>query len=219
MKCWVNDICKSSNTDYCNEYCEGYNQLKYLYNSSKLPKKYQGLFNLKLDGVDLQVYKQLIDFKENIIENVKDGRGLFLYSPNKGNGKTSWACIMLNEYFKKVALTNNLEPRGKFISVPMFLRELREDMFENEEPKLTGLKRQLKEVDIVIWDDIGTEKPSDWVRETLFSFINYRIANNMSQFYTSNVTLPELKSNLGERIISRIKGQCLDLHFRGADKR
>ncbi|MFW6130525.1 MAG: DnaA ATPase domain-containing protein [Atribacterota bacterium] len=218
MDCWMNEICKSSNSDYCNVYCVGYQQLKYLYNSSNMPKKYQGLFDLKLSEVDIGIYRKLKQFKNNILDNINNGRGVFLYSQNKGNGKTSWACILMNEYFKQIALKNNLECRGLFISVPVFLQDLRDD-FEKEEKQMNIIKRQLREVDIVIWDDIGTEKPTDWVRETLYSFINYRISNDLSQIYTTNVAPGMLQKNLGERIISRINGQCLTLELRGADKR
>lgn len=218
MKCWAQDYCKKHNTDYCNEYCIGYNQLKFLYTTSNIPEKYQYLHHLELDEVDQNKQEFLENFRDNIFENVKKGKGLILLSPQKGNGKTSWACIMLNAYIKTVALDNNMEVRVKFVSVPELMQNLKDD-FDRDEKQMDKFKKHIKKADLVVWDDIGAENPSTWAKEVLYNYINYRISNNLSQIYTSNKPKEELEKVLGERIFSRMLGQCQGLVLKGRDHR
>jgi DNA replication protein DnaC len=168
----------------------------------------------------LDVYKELNRWRLDVKYNVYRGKGLFLYSETKGNGKTSWACKILNEYLKKVCLTNNLKCRGIFVNVPDFLQGVRNEI-STDGNDMHELVDHIKEADIVVWDDIGVEKPSDWVREQLYILINYRESNNLSQVYTSNINLSTLQNEkyLGGRIVSRINGQCDKYEFKGDDRR
>ena len=219
IKCWATEYCKSHDKEHiCNKFCIGFNQLKYLYKSSNMPVRYQGLYDLQLIGEDLDVYNFLVSFKQNIVKNVQAGESLFFGSEHKGNGKTSWACILMNQYFKKIALKNNLRCRGIFINVPEFLNNLKDD-FSRDDKEHEETKYNIKVADMVIWDDIGAEKESTWVKETLYNYINHRYSNNLFQLYTSNIPVPLLRDRLGERILSRIRGQCQSLRFDEKDKR
>lgn len=218
MECWAEDYCKQHNTEYCNEYCIGYNQLKFLYRVSNIPKKYQKVHNLQLTEVDSDKQSFLESFRDNIVENVEKGKGLILLSPVRGNGKTTWACIMLNAYIKAVALDNDMSVRVKFISVPELMQSLKDD-FNREEKEMEKFKKHIKQADLVVWDDIGAENPSNWAKEVLYNYINYRISNNLSQIYTSNKSKEDLERVLGERIFSRMLGQCQGLILKGDDHR
>jgi len=218
LKCWAETYCKQYNTDICNTDCVGYNQLKFLYRTSNIPKRYQYLQHLELHNLDKDKQKKLEEIKGNIKEYVDEGKGLMLISQNKGNGKTSWACILMNAYFKEVALKNNLRVRGKFVSVPEFLQNLKDD-FDRDEKEMEKFKKHIKQADLVIWDDIGAEMPTKWAKEVLYNYINYRISNNLSQIYTSNKEVDQLEEMLGERIYSRMKGQSLGMRFASPDIR
>ena len=216
--CWAKGYCKQYQTEYCNDNCIGYQQLKFLYRTSGMPTKYHHLHSLDLSKKDEKVQEKLEEFRDNVVEKVEEGKGIVMVSPNKGNGKTSWSCIIMNEYFKNIALENNMKVRGKFISVPEFLQGLKDD-FDRDDKQMEKTKKHIREADLVIWDDIGAETPTRWVKETLYTFINYRISNDKSQIYTSNKTVSQLENVLGERIFSRIKGQCLGVIFKGRDRR
>lgn len=221
-KCHAESYCRQFNEqrNNCHEHCLGYVQLQNIYHLSNMPKKYQYALPLTNPGPDRNVYITLKAIQDHIATWVKDGEGLFLISETKGNGKTSWACKLMNEYFKRVALTNNLRCRGLFVNVPDFLEQLRRDM-RNATEEMEILVENIRESDLVIWDDIGTEKPSDWVRERLYTFINHRESNGLSQIFTSNILLEQLMDDryLGERIVSRIAGQCRIVEFVGHDRR
>jgi len=63
-----------------------------------------------------------------------------------------------------------------FISVTEMINQLKacisiEDNFEDYS---SWLIKTLQEVSLLVLDDLGAEKPSDWVREKLFEIIDYR---------------------------------------------
>jgi DNA replication protein DnaC len=185
-----------------------------------MPAKYQYDLPLECDDEDRDAFLFLKDFKDNIEEHVEKGHGVFLSSHGKGNGKTSWACKIMSEYFRKVALTNNLRCRGLFINVPEFLDILRNNMDDPSED-VAELQDEIRSADLVIWDDIGTEIPTKWVRQTLYKFINYRESNGKAQIYTSNIKISALSDEdyLGDRIVDRIYGQCEIIEFVGSSRR
>lgn len=218
-KCQAETYCKSYPAK-CDRYCVGYVQMYNIYSMSNIPVRYQYEIPLTKPGKDQDVYLSLAEYRRNVLANVRSGRGLFLYGKCKGNGKTTWACKIMNEYFRHVALKNNLRCRGLFVSVPQFLQSIRDSM-DSKDLSIHDFMDNILSADLVIWDDIGAEKSSEWVRERLLSFINYREANGRCQIYTSNLPLTELVLDecLGERVVSRIKGQCHILEFKGADRR
>lgn len=222
--CWAKTYCKGF-PNQCGYHCVGFAQLATLYNMSYMPLRYQRNVSLNLEDTDEGAkdrgqYLFLKAWMENVESNVELGNGIFIYSKNKGNGKTAWTCKIMNEYFKKVALKNNLRCRGIFINVPSFLQLMR-DAMDSPSEETEEMIASIKSADIVIWDDIGTENPSNWVRERLYDFINYRYSNSMTQLFTSNLSLDELAHEkfMGERIVSRIKGQCQIIEFFQSDRR
>ena len=219
-KCYAAHYCKQANTDRCHDFCVGYVQLENIYELSNLPKKYRYDITLTNPGDDRAAYITLRDFMEDVVNHVESGDGLFIHSEYKGNGKTSWACKIMNAYLRAVALTNNMRCRGLFVNVPKFLQDIR-DNFSNPSEVTQRMIKNILRADLVIWDDIGAENPSDWVRESLYSFISTREAEELSQIYTSNIPLEKLRKDeyLGDRIVSRIQGQCSIVKFSGADRR
>lgn len=211
-RCWAESYC-TVYPHQCSDICVGYLQLNNIYSQSRMPLKYQ--YNIPLDCPveDKDAYFKLKDYQDNVVQMVKNGYGIFIYSPTKGNGKTTWACKIMNQYFRKVALRNNMMCRGLFINIPDFLEQLK-DGFNNKEmsDEMVELKEELRKVDLVIWDDIGTETPSNWVRQQLYTFINHRDGNGLANIYTSNLPIATLmeENYLGERIGSRIYGHCSD---------
>lgn len=179
-----------------------------------MPKRYQYENPLIAQDADRDSFIYLRDWMIDVESHVQKGDGLFLISETKGNGKTSWACKIMNEYFKKVALRNNLRCRGLFINVPQFFQDLKQS-FDNPSEEFAELLRNIKTADLVIWDDIGTESPTRFVRDTLYNFINFRYAEEKSQIFTSNVSLELMQDEnwLGERTVSRIVGSCDIVRF------
>ena len=69
----------------------------------------------------------------------------------------------------------------------------------------------LSTVDILIIDDFGTEKISEWVNEKYYYIINERYIAKKVTIFTSNDSLSELSYN--SRITNRILEKTLQLRF------
>lgn len=217
MKCYAEKYCKKQKTE-CGEYCDAYRLLRALYRLSRLPERYCYNIPLVPDPKDLKSFEFLSDFMKSVEERVAAGEGLYIWSENVGNGKTSWACKVMSYYFRKVAFKSGLENEGLYIYVPTFLDDLRMS-FEEPDPDFSELLEMLKNCKLLIVDDIGAEKSSEWVNERLLSIINTRMTKGLSTIYTSNCSPDEIGKRMGERIRSRIRGTTTEIHLIGGDMR
>lgn len=121
-------------------------------------------------------------------------RGVLMIG-NYGCGKTHLAAAILNTMI-------NSGVSGMFVVVPELLNKMR-DSFDDES-STREIEEQAKTVDVLVLDDLGAEKPSDWVREQLYILINYRYENELPTIVTTNCNGSELRDKLGARILSRI---------------
>lgn len=215
MECYAQGYCKKYGEDGCNGLCDVYVVLDAIYIDSNMPKKYRKDIALKPSKEDLESYKKLDRFKKDILEKVSVGDGVYVYSRGTGNGKTSWVTKIANYYVRKMIFSKKIEDLIYFVNVPTFLEELRQAYGDKNKISLDKLYNSK----ILILDDIGSEKPSEWVQERLYTLIDFRVNNELSTLYTSNLTLDELRDKLGDRIVSRIKGSNEVIQLIGADRR
>lgn len=189
--------------------------MKYLMDNSGVPKNKQYPQELVAD-VDLQQYRRLAQIKSNIQQFVDDGENLFICSQNTGNGKTSWSIKLLLKYFDEVWAGNGFKVRGLFVNVPTLLLQLKN--FSN--PLSEEYKKQLMEVDLIVWDEIASTSISNYDYGNLLMFLDYRIASDKSNIFTSNaVTSVELERNVGSKLASRIWNTSTIIEFHGKDRR
>ena len=192
--------------------------MRALYKMSRIPERYCYNIPLVPEGKDLGAFEALNDFMKSVEERVEKGEGLYIWSESTGNGKTSWACKILSYYFRKVAFKSGLENEGLYIYLPTFLDDLRQS-YDDPDPDFSELLAMLKNCKLLIIDDIGAEKSTEWVNERLLSIINTRMMKGLSTIYTSNCSLDDIGKRLGERIRSRIRGSVTEIHLTGQDKR
>lgn len=81
------------------------------------------------------------------------------------------------------------------------------------------LIRKFTSVSLLILDDLGAEKVSDWVCEVLYRVIDERWLEQKPIIVTTNFNLKELEERIGERIISRIAGMCVPVEMQNHDYR
>ncbi|MCG6493396.1 ATP-binding protein [Kitasatospora sp. A2-31] len=86
-----------------------------------------------------------------------------------------------------------------------------------------GLKR-LCEIPLLLLDDLGSAKTSEWTEEITYRLINHRYNQCLPTIFTSNLppraaTGPDLTSTLGERIASRLAEMVTVVPMAGADRR
>lgn len=66
----------------------------------------------------------------------------------------------------------------------------------------------IKTSPLLIIDDIGTEKYTEFVDQMIYDLINYRYEWGLQTIFTSNFTLDEISKKYHERVASRILGMC-----------
>ncbi len=127
------------------------------------------------------VQNKLISFISQYV-NGQTPKGLYLHGPN-GVGKT----------YVLSALANELMRRKIDVVIayyPDLVREFKSRVGDNT---VEGVISQLKQVSILILDDIGGESNSVWIRdEVLGPILQYRLLDNKPTFFSSNYTLKQL---------------------------
>ncbi len=161
----------------------------------------------------------LIKWVTNFIKEYdygKNMKGLYLHG-NFGCGKTYILSACFNEMQKRGFKT-------KIVYLPDLLRTIKGD-FE----AMNDIMDELCRVDLLLIDDIGAEKVTDWGRdEILGTILQSRMNEHKTTFFTSNFTIKELEEHLSNkgidkvkanRIIERIKQLTLDMEMLGANMR
>lgn len=126
-----------------------------------------------------------------------------------GFGKTHLACSIGNELIKNGITV----VYGTLINL---LAELKNSYEQDNNISEMQIMKLYKNVQLLIIDDLGKEKPSEWGLEKLFTIINSRYENNLPVIITTNYNQDSLIKRLSingeietvKSIISRLYEMC-----------
>lgn len=143
----------------------------------------------------------------------KDDRskGLLLIG-REGTGKTHVAISVLKEVLRR-GFT------GLYWNVPELFLELRRIIADPGTTSEADVFDEARRVDLLVLDDLGAERQSEYVTDRLYVLINGRYENDTATIITTNRTRDELKAQLGPRIVSRIGEMTVDVEFPEGDYR
>lgn len=79
--------------------------------------------------------------------------------------------------------------------------------------------RRYANADLLVLDDIGAAKGSEWTEEINYRIINHRYEAERPMLITSNVPTGQLGAALGDRVASRLTEMCQRVVLTGTDRR
>lgn len=148
---------------------------------------------------------------------VPECRPAFVTGP-PGVGKTHLAAA----YLREVILAHG-EGRGWFLRTVDLLKEIRNSFSDNSgDSERRLLDYYGARVPFLVLDDLGAEKVSDFVLQTLYDLLDRRYGECLDTLITSNLSLEELAVHYlghGDRLASRIAGMGPTLVLKGKDRR
>ena len=127
-------------------------------------------------------------------EYAQDPQGWLVLVGPVGCGKTHLAAAIANHYLA-------LGGRPFFVNVPELLDHLRSTFAPNSTVTYDDLFEEVRNAELLILDDLGTESSSEWAREKIYQIINRRYNSGAPTVVTMN---PREYDRLDERVKSRM---------------
>jgi DNA replication protein DnaC len=137
-------------------------------------------------SLDRAVLRQVRAFTRTVEENLEAGRGLWFDGP-VGTGKTSLAILVA-----KAARDSGHS--YAFYTVPRLLVDIRRTYDRDASDSYLTLMRRLCSVDLLVLDDLGAERQTEWVVEQLYSVVNERWQDKRSIVVTTNIGQPDQRA-------------------------
>lgn len=178
--------------------------------NTELPKRYR--------SKSLKDYNNIPD---GVIKAVENDESVLIYGPC-GTGKTHLAIGLA----KKWATFNTVEFEGKkvirkgevqFMPAVEFFLELKQTF--NGEGSEEEIIKHYASSGLLVIDDLGSEKISDWSRQMLYVLIDRRYRNCRQTIITTNLTPKNISEKIDDRIMSRISEMGRIVKLDGEDKR
>jgi DNA replication protein DnaC len=144
-------------------------------------------------GLPLQKQENLRRAYEAARSYAEDPEGWLLLKGGYGCGKTHLAA----------AIANYRLEQGQpvlFITVPDLLDHLRATFGPSSPAGYDTRFDEVRTVDLLVLDDLGTESPTPWAQEKLFQILNYRYNARLPTVITTNHELEEIPLRLRSRL-------------------
>ena len=188
------------------------------FDKAKLPSRYnQCHFNnyTTPDPSQLKARNLAIQFAN---EYPAVDRGL-LFTGTVGVGKTHLAVSILKGLFE----------RGfscLFYEFGSLLKEIQDSYNANTKTSELGVLAPVLNAEVLVLDELGASKPTDWVRDTMAHIINTRYNNKKATIFTTNYADERqndreetLEDRIGVRLRSRLYEMCTTIEVKGPDYR
>ena len=176
---------------------------------------YYSLINNSLENATLENYQptsdELTKAKQNIMSYIQDfdkKKNLLLHG-SYGTGKSHLSVSITKTLMAK-------EYECLFLSLPKLLTKIKET-YNNKGVTEDELLEAIQHVDLLVLDDIGAERHTEWVNSKLFEILDDRAGK--ATVYTTNLNSKELRTQINERNFSRMMENTEIIKMNGKDYR
>lgn len=132
-------------------------------------------------------------------------KGFFISGPT-GVGKT----YILN------ALANHFKYQFEKVNWVDYLLQSKDKMDDGYQ---MGKILDMVSSKVLVLDDVGAEKTTEWSIERLYIIINKAYERDTTVFIATNLSPKEFREQYGDRIFSRLNEMCSIIELSGKDRR
>jgi len=147
--------------------------------------------------------------KEQLINEFIEKDTWFFIRGEVGTGKTIFCCFLIKELVEQLE-----EPL--FLPIPNLIFNAQKMRGFGED--YSSYIEDIINRKILILDDIGVEKGTEFTNNLLYLIINTRIEKGLKTLITSNFSLQQINEKLGSRIADRIERVSKIKKFTGGEK-
>jgi len=154
---------------------------------------------------------ETLDFETPLVADSRAallaGESIVMYGA-VGRGKTHTAIGLLREWVKHGGITGSQIRPARFLYFPHFLDQMRQAFGSDEfNQQAQGLENELGNIDLLVIDDLGAERTSEWVIERVNVLLDRRLREGRQTIITTNVNdLGDVERRYGSRAASRLSG-------------
>ena len=171
------------------------------------------------DVARLTVLNRMIKFVNDYPEIRK---GLYLYG-DFGVGKSFMVAALAHDLSEKRGVSSTL------LHYPSFVIDVKNAIGDGN---VKSLVDEIKQAEVLIFDDIGAEQSTPWVRdEVLQVILQYRMQEDLPTFFTSNFSFEDLEKHFAKgkngndetwearRVMERIRYLAEETRLEGENRR
>jgi DNA replication protein DnaC len=158
------------------------------------------------------LYRTCKMYIENWLKIKKEGLGYYFWG-NVGAGKTYTTAVLANELMREHFV------EVLFLKMPEAVAQIKKTFGSEKNDPAKKLFEKMCKVELLILDDLGIEKVSEWLADEIYQVMEYRTSHYMPMIITSNQSLGDLGKIYREQVSSRINGCSKSIHFTQKDRR
>ena len=201
--------------------CRAEDARKKLLEAARIPRRYEGcsLGNYQPTANNGSQFRAFNYAFRLAHEYPSADRGL-LFMGTCGVGKTHLSVAILRELIEKKGVP------CLFYEFGSLLKEIQNSYNPISQTSELTVLSPVIEAEVLVLDELGATKPTDWVRDTMMQVINTRYNDRKMTIFTTNYTDTRrqsseetLEDRIGTRLRSRLYEMCKTVVVEGEDYR
>ena len=135
---------------------------------------------------------------------------------NKNQGLLFWGDVGTGKTYAAACIANALLSRGIPVVMTSLVKLL--EIIQGGEEQESDVISRMNSAKLVIFDDLGAERNTDYALEKVYNIIDSRYRRKLPMLLTTNLTIEEMKQEVDRRytrIYDRVFETCYPMQFTG----